>query len=451
MKNKINEKRVRLISKGIAKKTTTLYWMNREQRIQDNWALLFAQDIAIKNRSALIVVFNIAPDVINSTTRQFGFILKGLRQIENELQKFNIPFYVLVGNPQKTIVDFILSYNIGTVVTDFSPLRSNQQDKSAVAKNISIPMYEVDAHNIVPCWITSPKLEFAAYTFRPKIHSHLLEFLDEFPSLRLHSFLNGETFPKNNWKAITSRLTIDTEIKEVDWVQSGEKYAHKMFECFLEERLENYNEHRNNPTIDGQSNLSPYLHFGQISAQRIALEVQHFSEKSISSEAFLEELIVRKELSDNFCFYNSVYDSFDGFPEWAKQTLNSHRNDIREYTYSIEEFENAKTHDALWNAAQLEMMQRGKMHGYMRMYWAKKILEWTIAPEEALRIAIYLNDKYELDGNDPNGYVGIAWSIGGVHDRAWGERNVFGKIRYMSFDGCKRKFDIQSYINSHKK
>jgi len=164
------------------------------------------------------------------------------------------------------------------------------------------------------------------------------------------------------------------------------------------------------------------------------------------NEAFLEELIVRRELSDNYCFYNTHYDMFEGFPPWAQKTLNDHRKDHRPYRYSLSELEEAKTHDDLWNAAQMEMVKRGKMHGYLRMYWAKKILEWTASPEEALHVAIYLNDRYELDGRDTNGYTGIAWSIGGVHDRAWNEREVFGKIRYMSYNGCKSKFNVKSYV-----
>jgi deoxyribodipyrimidine photo-lyase len=200
--------------------------------------------------------------------------------------------------------------------------------------------------------------------------------------------------------------------------------------------------------LDGQSNLSPYLHFGQISAQRIALEVHKSDVPYRDREAFLEELIVRRELSDNYCLYNSDYDRVSGFPRWARESLQKHGKDRREYLYSTETFEQALTHDALWNAAQKEMVCRGKMHGYMRMYWAKKILEWSASPEMALETAIYLNDRYELDGRDPNGYAGIAWSIGGVHDRAWNERPVFGKVRYMSYNGCRGKFDINAYIRT---
>jgi deoxyribodipyrimidine photo-lyase len=178
----------------------------------------------------------------------------------------------------------------------------------------------------------------------------------------------------------------------------------------------------------------------------VALEVQRFDSDTQAQEEFLEELIVRRELTDNFCLYNEQYDSFDGFPNWARATLDEHRADPRAYLYSRDDFESGQTHDDLWNAAQGQMVATGRMHGYMRMYWAKKILEWTVSPEVALETAIYLNNKYQLDGNDPNGYVGVAWSIGGVHDRPWFERDIFGKVRYMSYDGCRRKFDVDQYI-----
>ena len=210
--------------------------------------------------------------------------------------------------------------------------------------------------------------------------------------------------------------------------------------------MDGYSTLRNDPNESGQSNLSPYLHFGQLSAQRVAIEVMKSPASDEDKSAFLEELIVRRELSDNFCFYNPHYDATEGFPNWAKETHRIHSDDKREHTYALKEFEQGKTHDPLWNAAQMELVITGKMHGYMRMYWAKKILEWTSNPEEAMRFSIYLNDKYSLDGRDPNGYAGIAWSIGGVHDRAWGERSVFGKIRYMNYNGCKRKFDVAKYI-----
>jgi deoxyribodipyrimidine photo-lyase len=216
----------------------------------------------------------------------------------------------------------------------------------------------------------------------------------------------------------------------------------------VEQRLVRYSEDRNNPCLPGQSNLSPYLHCGQVSAQRLAWNVLHSDLPEAAKEDFLEELIVRRELADNYCFYEPDYDRFSGFPAWARKSLDEHRTDQRHYSYTLEELEQAKTHERLWNACQHDLVLNGKLHGYLRMYWAKKILEWTAEPEMALASAIILNDRYSLDGNDPNGYTGIAWSVGGIHDRAWPERAVFGKVRYMNENGCRRKFDVEGYIKS---
>ncbi|MCB0746671.1 MAG: deoxyribodipyrimidine photolyase, partial [Ignavibacteriae bacterium] len=267
---------------------------------------------------------------------------------------------------------------------------------------------------------------------------------------KLKKLNNSEIKLKSiDWDLIYKTLKIDNSVKPIEEFTPGENAANKVLQNFIDIKLKKYSTYRNDPNKNGVSNISPYLHFGQISAQRIALILQQFENEDESISSYLEELIIRRELSDNFCYYNSNYDNFDGFPDWAKLSLNQHRKDKREYVYTLEEFELAKTHDDLWNAAQLEMLNTGKMHGYMRMYWAKKILEWTKFPEQAMEFGIYLNDKYELDGRDPNGYVGLAWSIGGVHDRAWGERAVFGKIRYMNYNGCKRKFDVKNYINKY--
>ncbi len=197
------------------------------------------------------------------------------------------------------------------------------------------------------------------------------------------------------------------------------------------------------------SHLSPYLHFGHLSAQRVALHVRAAAAPRDDKEAYLEELIVRRELADNFCHYNPKYDTVAGAHAWAQQTIAEHVGDAREYVYTRTQFEAGQTHDSLWNAAQLQMVTDGKMHGFMRMYWAKKILEWTPDVQTAITTALFLNDKYELDGNDPNGVVGVMWSVCGVHDRAWSNRPVFGKVRYMNHSGCKRKFDIKAYEAQH--
>jgi len=418
--------------------------MNRECRVEDNWGLLFAQEIAKKNDQEVVVVYNLDPQFLGGGLRQLQFKIEGLKEVEKELQKLHIPFFVLVEHDTVgSLCQFIKTKHIGGVVTDFSPLRIQRNWIEKVEKETNIATYIVDSHNIVPCWVASQKVEFGAYTLRPKIRRLLPEYLEEFPTLKAQS---KKEFSAINWEMILKECKTDSDVEPVEWIHGGSTHAKKALTKFINTRLEKYGQ-RNDPNAFALSDLSPFFHYGHIAPQRVALEIekQHHIPAEIR-ESFLEELIVRRELADNFCYYNPRYDSFEGFPSWAKKTLLEHINDPRPFVYSQQELEHAKTHDPLWNAAQLEMVKHGKMHGYMRMYWAKKLLEWTKTPEEALQIGIYLNDKYELDGRDPNGYVGLAWSIGGVHDRAWFERDVFGKIRYMNANGCKRKFDTEAYI-----
>jgi deoxyribodipyrimidine photo-lyase len=257
------------------------------------------------------------------------------------------------------------------------------------------------------------------------------------------------------WERVRDTLRVDRSVGEVAWLAAGESAAREALRRFVA-GMRGYATDRNDPTKAALSNLSSYLRFGQLAPQRAALDASAARATAREdADAFLEELIVRRELSDNFCFYNpdgydrleGLYPSF-GNDSWAQRTLRDHAADARPYTYSREDLERARTHDELWNAAQDEMVLRGKMHGFLRMYWAKKILEWTPSPQEALDVAIFLNDKYELDGRDPNGYVGCAWAIAGLHDQGWAERAVFGKIRYMNFAGCSRKFDVRKYVRA---
>jgi deoxyribodipyrimidine photo-lyase len=446
----MNQKRIRILRPGLKNTGPVVYWMSRDQRVNDNWALLSAQDMALKRKAPLVVIFCLVPRFLNATLRQYGFMVKGLQEVQENLAGRNIPFYLLAGLPDEQVPEFVTRFKAGTLITDFDPLRIKREWKAAVASAISIPMYEVDTHNIVPCWAASPKQEYGAYTLRPKILRLLDEFLVEFPPVRKHPVSWSRKVPLIDWRRVIQSLRVDRTVREVGWIEPGEREAKKALKEFLTKRLSSYNEKRNDPTKDGQSHLSPYLHFGHLSAQRVALEVLKSTTGKTSRDAFLEELIVRRELSDNFCFYNQNYDTIESFPGWARESLKKHRSDVRMVRYSRDQLEHAGTHDDLWNAAQMEMVKKGTMHGYLRMYWAKKILEWTEGPEEAQAAAIYLNDRYELDGRDPNGYTGIAWSIGGTHDRAWGERKIFGKIRFMSYNGCRSKFDIRGYIESVK-
>jgi deoxyribodipyrimidine photo-lyase len=441
------EKRARILQEGKERRGPVAYWMSRDQRAHDNWALLYAQQLAHERQVSLLVGFCLAPRFLGAAWRQYAFMLAGLAEVAQELERHRIPFHLIPGEPGQAIPEWVKNRKVGLLVTDFDPLRIKKEWKEAVGRSLDIPFLEVDAHNIVPCWLASPKQEWAAYSLRPKIHRALADFLTPFPTLLKHPFPSGEEVTGLEVEKLLDTLAPDRTVPTVDWLNPGEEAARKHLQQFLAKKLVRYDQDRNDPTRDGQSDLSPYLHFGHIAPQRVALEVRASKAPRDSKDAFLEELIVRRELSDNYCYYNEAYDRFQGFPDWARKTLDDHRGDEREYLYTLEEFEAGRTYDPLWNAAQLEMVQRGKMHGYLRMYWAKKILEWTATPEEAQEVAIFLNDRYELDGRDPNGYVGIAWSIGGVHDRAWGERPIFGKVRYMSYKGAAGKFDVQAYID----
>lgn len=443
------QKRIFCLNLKVPKKGPVIYWMSREQRIHDNWALLFAQEIATEQKAPLVILFCLSPSFLGAAHRQYDFMLKGLQEVDNNAASLNIPFFIRIGDPAELLVKFSDEIAAGLIVTDFSPMRIHMEWKRKAAGRLQVPLQEVDAHNVVPCRLTSGKQEWAARTIRPKIHRLIGEYLHEFPPLTKHSWPFQGRVPEIRWDLLDNSLDIDRAVKPVKWLIPGELAAKAHLDSFLETRLDRYATDKNDPTLRALSGLSPYLHFGHIAAQRVALEVSR-NGTGEGAEAFLEELIVRKELSDNFCLHNPDYDRFEGIAAWSKKTLVKHWNDVRPYLYSLEQFESASTHDPLWNSAQKEMTLTGKMHGYVRMYWAKKILEWSFNPEDAFHIAVHLNDKYSLDGRDPNGYAGIAWSIGGVHDRPWGERPVFGTVRYMSYEGCRRKFDVDQYIARYR-
>ena len=407
-----------------------VYWMNRDMRLEHNWALIYAQTFANDIKQPCVVIvslfdsFGSAKNIADD--RMFNQMKLGLKLVDQQAKLRGLPFYILHGPTVATISRFLQDIHAGMLVTDFSPLRDMRALRTQLASKIAIKMMEVDAHNIVPIHVASQKQEWGAYTLRPKIHRLLKEFLHPFPS-----WIKTMPFQYQGMHDASFLKTIKESIDPT-----------KALNEFILKRLDHY-EQRNNPNIEATSRLSAYFHFGHLGSQTVALAVIKTGQPH---EAFLEELIVRKELADNYCFYNPLYDSFLGFPYWAKKTLNAHRSDKREYVYSLETLAKGITHDDAWNAAQIQMVKTGYMHGYMRMYWAKKILEWTSTPEEALQFANTLNDQYELDGRDPNGYTGTAWAIGGVHDRPWQERPIFGMIRYMNAAGLKRKFDIGAYI-----
>ncbi|XP_054265708.1 deoxyribodipyrimidine photo-lyase [Macrosteles quadrilineatus] len=449
---KFNKKRVRILSP--AKEVPDwaegiVYWMFRDERVQDNWALLFAQKLAMKNEVPLHVCFCRKLNFLEATIRHYKFLLDGLKEVETECKSLNIEFHLLIGNGEEILPGFMEKNKLGALVLDFMPLRSVMSWADQLKKSLpkDVPLCQVDAHNIVPCWTASDKLEYGARTIRGKITRQLPEFLTGFPAVAKHPYSGKLKAEKIDWEAAEETLQVDRTVGPVSTFTPGYKAAIRTLDDFCNKRIRLFGSKRNDPTINALSNLSPYFHFGQLSVQRAILHVKKFSAKYKESvDAFVEEAVIRRELSDNFCFYNKNYDNISGAYDWAKKTLNDHRKDKRQYVYNRAELEESKTHDDLWNAAQIQLVKEGKMHGFLRMYWAKKILEWTATPEDALANAIYFNDRYSMDGRDPSGYVGCMWSICGIHDQGWRERDIFGKIRYMNYEGCKRKFDVAAFV-----
>jgi len=431
------DERVFALKTSAQKGKSVIYWMSRDQRAEYNFGLLKAADYASRNNLTLIVCFCLVPEFLGASPEAFAFMGEGLRGVEADLRAKNIPFCLLHGNPSQEIAGFAKSVEAEAVFVDFDPLRIKKAWHSEFLSVFGGSVYEVDSHNVVPARLVSNKKEFAAYTIRPKINKLLPYFLTQPPQLATQ---NGvQKFYKNDFSAFDA-------LPKNRYFTGGRGTALAKLKEFLDEKLDGYSVNRNDPTKDAQSELSPYLHFGHISSLEVALAVSVAKANEESKAAFLEELIVRKELADNFCFYCADYDNENSLESWAKANMAITDEEPRGYIYSLCEFEEATTHDELWNAAQNELKIKGKIHGYMRMYWAKKILEWTPGTKDAFEIAVYLNDKYALDGRDPSGYAGIAWSLGGVHDRAWPSRKVFGKVRYMNYNGCKSKFDVKKYI-----
>ncbi len=441
----IRPERIRQIGFNSGGSGPVVWWIQRDQRLRDNWAALYAHGQAKRLGVPLVACFALSPGFLGATLRQYDFMLGGLEELERDLAARHVPFKLLSGDPGEAVPGLARKLGASLIVTDFNPLRLPRQWRERVSAASPCPVHEVDAHNVVPCWVASGKREVGARTLRPKISRLLPVYLEEFPRV----LPQGTGLPdlgRTDWATVRASLEVDESVAPVTWIEPGERAARRQLERFTERRLNGYAEGRNDPNEEHQSDLSPHLHFGHVAAQRVALAVRAARAPAADRDAFLEELIVRRELSDNFCLHEPGYDSPAAFPAWARASLDAHAGDRREYVYTRGEWERAATHDDLWNAAQTEMLRRGKMHGYLRMYWAKKILEWSATYEEAQQTATYLNDRYFLDGRDPNGYAGIAWSIGGLHDRPWFDRPVYGVVRYMNRSGADKKFDIKKYV-----
>lgn len=423
-----------------------VYWLHRDMRAADNWGLLLAQRLALDADRPLAVVFALTAHYPGATWRHYAFLVRGLEGTARRLAALGIPFFLLSGHPPSEVLGFLARHQAAAVVTDFDPLRWKQAWCHQVARTAHIPLWEVDSRNVVPCRLVSDKREYMARTLRPKLHRLLPEFLTPIPALRPHAVAWPGSPSEPDWATALARCGADRQVGEVADISPGEEAAATALETFVTHGLPGYAQGRNDPNRDQVSGLSPYLHFGQLSAQRVALTVASSPAPEEDREAFLEQLLVRRELADNFCLHTPAYDGMEGFSEWSRRTLEEHRGDPRPALYSLEDLTAGRTHDPLWNAAQAQMVATGRMHGWLRMYWAKQIPLWSAGPEEALARGIALNDRFLLDGRDSNGYTGLAWAMGGVHDRPWSPRPVMGTIRAMTLAGARRKFDVAGFV-----
>jgi deoxyribodipyrimidine photo-lyase len=427
-----------------------VYWMQRAQRALDNPAL----DVAVDAANALgkpVVVFFAPRPFEPANLRHYAFLAQGIPDLAEGLAKRNIGF-VLRRFPDHGLIMFCDEVKPALVVGDENPIRLAASWRETATRKLKGPLWTVDADVIVPTKLLE-KEQYAAFIIRPRLQARLSEFLKR-PSNPKAKYewkpSKARTLaPSISVGDLTEGWKIDRSVRPVTSFIGGAKEGMKLLKAFVQHKLARYSTDRNHPELDGTTQLSPYLHFGHIGPLTVALAVEAAGAPRADKDAFLNQVITWRELSINMVHFNPNYDNFEVGENWAHNSLAKHAADPRPVIYSEKQLENAETHDPLWNAAQMQMVNTGWMHNYLRMYWAKKILEWTPSPAVAHQIAVRLNDKYELDGRDPNGYAGIAWSIVGKFDRPWFERPIFGQVRYMSGASTGKKFNSKKYIEQN--
>jgi deoxyribodipyrimidine photo-lyase len=428
-----------------------VYWMQRAQRGVDNHAVDVAVRIANLLGLPLVVYFAGISNFPHANLRHYAFLNQGLPDIEADLAARNISF-VMRRAPHESHEQLLADVQAAFLIGDENPMREPERWRKHLASQIKIPFWTVDADVVVPSKLIE-KAQYGAYTIRPRLYRLLPEYLYPYESLHAeHEWKRPRGFHADSVHEDMTRdwKNFDRSVAPVERWKGGTHAGLERLKLFTGKLLEDYDAQRNHPEVDGTSCMSPYLHFGHVGPTTIALAVDAAARVNprlkAARDSYFNELIVWRELAVNFVRYTKKYDSLECAENWAKVTIAEHVRDEREHLYTLRELEGAVTYDDLWNAGQTQMMRYGWMHNYLRMYWAKKILEWTPDVATAMKYAIYLNDKYLLDGRDPNGYAGIAWAILGKFDRAWGERPVFGKIRYMSGASTGKKFDSKKYI-----
>uniref|UniRef100_A0A915DFP7 Deoxyribodipyrimidine photo-lyase n=1 Tax=Ditylenchus dipsaci TaxID=166011 RepID=A0A915DFP7_9BILA len=432
-----------------------LYLIRNCFRISHNYSLTHAINSANESKLPLLVCSFFSKEDFNK--RQRIFLLEGLLELKHSFGQFSGLKYLPLECDGSEVLPSIMNFvdDASEVIVDYGYLRSDRTLLASLKDELvkkQCRLTTVESNVVVPVELASQKSETAARTFRPKVWQRAKDFLiaadlpdPETALLSKDSLPNG---PELDVEKELEQTKADCSTKKPSYAKGGESQAKLMLKSFLESGLNIYGTERNFPGLGGQSNLSGFLRFGMISPVEVILSVSASKSKKENKDSFIEELLVRRELSMNFIWFEpDSYDSLESIPDWAKITLKIHAKDKRKTLYTYEQLETGKTKDPFWNAAQLEMVNTGKMHGYMRMYWAKKAIEWTPDTESAYKFLIEQNDKFEIDGRDPNGFAGVLWNFG-KHDRAHAEREIFGKLRYMNDEGLKRKFkkSIYSYL-----
>ena len=413
-----------------------VYWLSRAIRIQENPALKMAYELACEKNLRLEVYFFVLKDYRYANDRNMNFLLTGLLELSQNLKSLNIPLIVRVENPISYFINHI-NY-IYTLITEFTSIRymrSLQEELKSLALSNEVNFHRVNTATVVPIHLASDKCEYSARTIRPKLLSQYQIFLKNEEALSPLKQICSSTFDTEKFDEIYS-LFRNIPPHKIKWLEPGEKAAIKQLNHFIEDGLNRYHL-RNEISANATSKLSAYLHFGMISPRTVVKKV--LASNNENADAFIEQVLVRRELAENFCFYRENYDSIESAWPWAINTLKKHESDARNYIYSLSELENSDTHDIVWNECQRMIREEGYLHGYLRMYWAKQVLLWSKNAQEAIDKLIYLNDTYMIDGRDPNGYVGILWSVAGVHDRPWFEKDIIGLIRPMSTNGVLKK------------
>ena len=430
-----------------------LYWAQMNRRVDFNHALLYAVELANQRALPLLYYEGVTCSYPYASDRLHSFLLEGVPETERRLRKLGIGYVFHLRRKREDRDDafYRLAADAAAVVTDDYPAFIARCHNQHVPAKLDIPYFVVDSSCIVPMSHFT-KREYAAYTIRPKIRKVLSRCLEPLPRLSVRRRFDLPTpehhtsVSESNIAELTASCEIDHSVRSSDAIHGGAREAERRLKLFLDKKLSRYAGFHNEPSENATSGLSPYLHFGHMSSLRVALAAKEFAqEHKLMADDFLEELIVRRELAFNFARFTERPDSLECLPDWVLKTLAKHARDKRSTVYDRDQLERARTHDPLWNAAQKELLIRGKIHGYYRMYWGKKIIEWSPTHQEALASMIYMNDRYALDGRDPNGYTNILWCFG-LHDRPWGERPIFGMIRYMSYEGMRRKTDVDAYI-----